>query len=599
MKICKKTKIFFKIFVFFCFFFKYEFARGLYETKAYPLIHMMNNNDFIGSSIHSLKNNIINLLFLYKDIKFKENYSTIDELADLQDETKIERLIREKVQYINKFVNKRQLIKFSGFIYLYEIINENNIYFLMHFIMTNNNNGIVIILPNNSYIDTNEFFRINKIKECENITAEKLEKRILFFQSLILNLKLNQSIYFIKNDEEIEYIYDNYKSKFGYFDLTRNISVQISKSQNIYKLNSKNLFFFLSKDNININSIFNKQQNNETFILTKKKTIIICVDYNVFNVVSDFSSHTTSTNSSIIAVIELIKLFSEVYKNEDVNYNILFFFTNYYYGISNFIDNINSTFKDSIEFVVCLDNLNESEFYIHETKKDQPHHILRFYEILKQIIKINIKKDIKMETQKIKIHNKHLPKTHEYFVLKNFPSFSLSSKNRTVTFLNRTPIIEQKLKKDNLKNHIKNIFESIYIYIKDYEEKLDEEKIQNELSYYTNLIKSDAMTDLNENLNKYNKFFIYKEDTMKLFNYLKIIMNHYINDSNFLIKDYKIPHDKKQKFFYQKYVNIAFSMTISYIFHYIHFLFVSLFLIITYLLVNFYFVPSFYKNTIK
>ncbi|CRG99686.1 conserved Plasmodium protein, unknown function [Plasmodium relictum] len=591
MKICKEIKFLLEIFVFFCFFFKYEFTRGSYKTKGYPLIHMIYNNASIGSSSYSLKNNIINLLFLYENIKFRENSLTIDNLADMKDETKIERLVREKVQYINKYVNKRQLIKFSGIIYLYEIINGNNFYFLMHFIMANNNNGLVIILPNNPYIDINEFLRINKISKDDHITEEKLEKRIIFIQKLLLNLKLNQSIYFIEDDSEIKKIYENYKSKFGYFDLTRNASVQFSKSQHIYKLNSKSLFFFLSKDNIHIDSIFNKQENSETFILTKKKTIIICIDYNIFNIISDFSLKSTSINSSIIVINQLIKLFSDVYNNEEVNYNLLFFFTNYYYGIEYFVDNVNSVFKDSIEFVLCLENLNESDFYIYETNKSQPPHILRFYDILKETIKINLKKELKIETQKIKIHNKHLPKIHEYFVLKNLTSFSLSSENRTATFLNRTPIIEQKLKKENIKNHIKNIFESIYIYIKDYKEKLDEENIKNKFSHYANLINFDDIIDLNENLNKYNKFFIYKDDIGKLFDYFKSVMNQYINDSNFMIKDYKIPHDKKQKYFYQRYVNITFSMAISYIFHYMHFLFVLLFLFILYIFVNFYLGP--------
>ncbi|SBS84458.1 conserved Plasmodium protein, unknown function [Plasmodium malariae] len=601
-------RIIFEILLFFCIFFKYEFARGLYETKAYPLIHLISNNEDTGFSGNLVKGNLINLLFLYKDVKWGENNLTVDSLVDMEDETHIERLIKEKIVHIMTFVNPRQLVKYSGFIYLYEIIHENNLYFLLHFILKNNNNGVIIIIPEKLHIDREEYFRINKIisKDQYNnkdITDEILEKRISFFQSLLLNLKLNQSIYFIKNNAEIENIYANYKSRFGYFDLTRNVNIiPISKNQQASKISSKNIYFFLSKDNININSIFKKKQNNETFHFTKKKTIIIATDYNVFNVISDFTIPNTSTNSQLIAMCELIRLYTEVFKNEDVNYNILFLFTNYYFGVDNFIKSVNMIFKENIEFVISLDSLNESDFYINEAKKEtQPEHVLRFYDILKRTVKTNFKKDIKIKSQNIKINNKHLPKLHEYFILKNINSFTLGSKNKESVFLNKLPMIEQKLKLDNLTKHIKSIFEALFIYMKHYKEEISEEKqIKNDMLKYTNHVRSkDDLDLLNENFNKYYKFFVYRDDVLKLINYIKTLINSYIIDSNFLITDYRIPYDKKEKYFYQKHVNITFSMSISYIFHYLHFLLVALFLILIYVCVNFHFVPSFYKNRMK
>lgn len=626
MKIYRKKSTFlliFEIFIFFCYILQNEFVKGSYESKGYPLIHLMNNNEYTGSANNFIKNNLINLLYIYKDVIFDEEKTLgIDSFLDIEDDTKIERLIKEKMLYINKYINSRQMIKYSGFIYLYEIIEKKNFYFLLHFLMTNNNNGLIIILPEDMYINVDEYYRINKINKLNDqnkknkvVSQDLLEKRIMFVQSLILNMKLQQSIYFIKNNKDIEKIYENYQSKFAYFDLTRNVSISpISKIQNVYKMNSKSLYYFLNKNNnIHINTIFNKQQDNQTFLLTKQKTIIICADFNVFNIFSDFPSNTTFTNSNLITIQNLIKLFYDVYNKEQVNYNILFFFTNYYYGIQDFLNSINVIFKENIEFVICLDNLNNSDFYIYESNKTQPQNVQAFYRILNNIVKGSIKKNVQMVNEKIKIHSKHLPSLHEYFVLNKINSFSLSSskKNNNMIFLNKFPMLQPKLNIQNVKNNIAIIFKSLYLYMT--QKKTDQkentqqeqsiEKNEKEKSMLTyinkNMSSNDDMNTIDYNLNKYNKFFIYKEDTLKLFNYFKTIINSNITDTNFLIKDYKLTTDKKQKFFYQKYAHVTFSMAISYVFHYVHLLFVVIFLVLVYICVNYYFVPMFYKNKIK
>ncbi|SBS86914.1 conserved Plasmodium protein, unknown function [Plasmodium ovale] len=610
---------FFQIVVLVYLLLKYEFVSGLYETKAYPFVHLMNNNEYVGSGNYLVKNNLVNLLSLYEGVIYEEeklgedSSKVIDNLANTDDETKIERVIKEKIQHINKQVNTRQLVKYSGFIYLYEIIHENNFFSFLHFIYRNNNNGVIIILPESLYIDSQEFLKLNKITckgKSKYINNNLIEKRIILTQNILLHLKLNQSIYFIKNSKEIENIYVNYKNKFGIFDLTRNVSISpISNNQHVTKINSKNFFFFLSKDNININSVFNKKDNNENFIFTKKKTIILVVDYNSFNIVSDLPGKSTSINSRLLLMNELIMLFSKVYKKEDVNYNILFFFTNYYHGIHNFIDSVNVIFRENIEFVICLDDFNGPDLYIHETEKTRQEPISLFYHLLNEVSKYNEKAEddisklnsVKVETQKIKIYDKHLPYLHQYFVLKKLTSFTLSSKNRNSTFFNKIPLIEQKLKLNNLKIHINTIFKAIYLYIKHFNgETIDTKEVQSYMLKYINDIRTDDyFTTLSDSLNDHNKFFVYKDDIAKLINKIKYMTNPYTTDLNSLVMDYKIPHDKKQKYFYQKYVNITFSMAISYIFHYVHFLLVVLFLALVYIFVNFHLVPSFCKSGIK
>ncbi|GAW80556.1 hypothetical protein, conserved [Plasmodium gonderi] len=611
MKIYSRSiQVLFPIFTALLLIFKYELVRGVHETKGYPFVHLVDsNNVHIGTNNYVAKGNLINILYLYKEITFEGDNLTIDNLVDIEDETRIERLIKEKIEFISKYVNTRQIIKYHGVIYLYEIVHAKNFYFLLHFILKNSSNCVVIIVPEHLQIDKEEYFRINKIthagelKKNDHINDEVLEKRILFIQGLLLNFKLKQPIYFIKNNKEIEHIYENYKGNFGLFDLTRNISiVPVSKNHHRNKIASKNIFYFLSKDNINIHSIFNKKENNETFLFTKRKTIIIAVDYNVFSVISSHPSHSTSTNSHIIVMMELIKLFSNVYEKEDVNYNMLFLFTNYYFGIDNFLDSVNVIFKENIDFVMCLDNLNDASFYIHQSDKVQPDHLLRFYDLLKGVMKNNHGKEIQTTTEKIKIYNQHLPKLHEYFELKNVHTFTLSTKGKTSTFLSKTPMIEQKIKADNVSKNTKSIFEVIYLYLKNFkEENIDEKEIYNNILIYTNqMMRNDNLSRLNESLNKFIKFFVYQDEIEKFVNHIKITINsHVVTDSKFLITDYKIPNHKKQKYFYQKNVIITFSMAISYIFHYLHFLMVALFLALFYILVNFYAVPSFYKTKAK
>ncbi|SCM24498.1 conserved Plasmodium protein, unknown function [Plasmodium chabaudi chabaudi] len=542
------------------------FVEGTYETKGYPLIHLSNNNENIGSVNNLVKNNLINVLSLYENVKIEGNEAAIDNIAKLEDETKVESIIKGKIQYINKNANSKYMIKYSGFINLYEMIHDHNIYFLIHFLTKNMSGGLVIILPENLYIDRNEYFKINNIepKKFANVTNDVLEKRILFAQKVLLNLKLNQAIYFVINNKEVENIYKNYTSKFSTFDLTRNVSVvPVSNAMSIKKLNSKSLYYFLSNDSININTIFNQKQSDEIFLLTKKKTIVITLDYNVFNVISDFASHTTSKNSGIILMNELISLFTQVYKKEDINYNILFFFSNYYYGIDNFIDSLNQVFKENIEFVICLDDFNEANAFLHQADQAKKQNYLsRFYDILKKKIQSNFKTELKIKKNKIKINNKHLPNIHEYFVLKNLNSFTLSSKNNNSTFLAKTPLLENKLKTDNIRKHAKALFEALYTYIKPTMKPSENEKeIEYNTTTYTNNIKNnEEINTIDHNLNKYNKFFLYKDDIVKLFNYIKTLINPQDTNNNYLVTDFIIPVDKTLKYTYQTHSKITFYM---------------------------------------
>ncbi|SCM23033.1 conserved Plasmodium protein, unknown function [Plasmodium chabaudi adami] len=569
------------------------FVEGTYETKGYPLIHLSNNNENIGSVNNLVKNNLINVLSLYENVKIEGNEAAIDNIAKLEDETKVESIIKGKIQYINKNANSKYMIKYSGFINLYEMIHDHNIYFLIHFLTKNMSGGLVIILPENLYIDRNEYFKINNLepKKFANVTNDVLEKRILFAQKVLLNLKLNQAIYFVINNKEVEGIYKNYTSKFSIFDLTRNVSVvPVSNAMSIKKLNAKSLYYFLSNDSININTIFNQKQSDEIFLLTKKKTIVITLDYNVFNVISDFASHTTSKNSGIILMNELISLFTQVYKKEDINYNILFFFSNYYYGIDNFIDSLNQVFKENIEFVICLDDFNEANAFLHQADQAKKQNYLsRFYDILKKKIQSNFKTELKIKKNKIKINNKHLPNIHEYFVLKNLNSFTLSSKNNNSTFLAKTPLLENKLKTDNIRKHAKALFEALYTYIKPNMKPSENEKeIEYNTTTYTNNIKNnEEINTIDHNLNKYNKFFLYKDDIVKLFNYIKTLINPQDTNNNYLVTDFIIPVDKTLKYTYQTHSKITFYMVISYLFHYIHFIIVGILTYILYIFIKY------------
>ncbi|VWU51359.1 conserved protein, unknown function [Hepatocystis sp. ex Piliocolobus tephrosceles] len=651
-KYAKKLFMLFPLFI--LFFFKNKLVQGLYETNAYPLIYLMHNNEYIGTGNYLLKHNLINLLSIYKDVNFegladistntdsKKNKLTIDELTDIEDGTKIERVIKKRMQFINKHVNNKHLIKHSSIIYLYELINKDNFYFLLHFLYKNSNGGVIIVIPESLYIDSEEFVRINSnnfganvgnnvrdnenenIKNIASVSNEIIEKRIRFIQSILFNLKLNQYIYFVPNNKEIEKRYTLYKDSFFFFDLTRNVTISaIKNTQNVVNMYGKHLLFFLTKDNININSIFKQKQNNETYLLSKKKTIILSVDYNNFHIISDMLLKTTSTNTSLLVMNELMNIFTKVYEKENIDYNLLFFFTNYSYGINNFIDTINPIFKESIEFIICLDNLNENDFFLYDEPKLQENLLLmRFYDILKKKVQQNLQKEMQIETQKIKIHNKLLPNMHEYFVLKKLSSITLSSQKNNFVFINKRPLIEQKLNLHNLKKHIKIIFEALYTYIKPKKIEIaggqvniqtdnnnndnnnnknnDDDDIFINYMNQINNIDSEQLLARNDELNKYKKFFIYTKDTNDLINNITKFINEYnTNINSLVIIDYKIPNERKQKFYYQTYVRIRFSMAISYIFHYLHFFVVIIFLAVVYLLVNYCLVPWFYESEKK
>jgi Zn-dependent M28 family amino/carboxypeptidase len=97
-----------------------------------------------------------------------------------------------------------------------------------------------------------------------------------------------------------------------------------------------------------------------------------------------------SNGSGVIALLELIRIFSKFYENYEnvIKYDILFVLTSggalNYEGTQHFINNLDSTVSDNLQYVLCLDTIagsHDMNMHVSRFPKENDEHGQRLYKV--------------------------------------------------------------------------------------------------------------------------------------------------------------------------------------------------------------------------
>jgi Zn-dependent M28 family amino/carboxypeptidase len=82
-----------------------------------------------------------------------------------------------------------------------------------------------------------------------------------------------------------------------------------------------------------------------------------------------------SNGSGVITLLELVRILSKFYENYEsvIKYDLLFVLTSggnlNFQGTQHFIDNLDATIQDNLQYVLCLDSLaGDEELYLHVSR---------------------------------------------------------------------------------------------------------------------------------------------------------------------------------------------------------------------------------------
>ena len=135
--------------------------------------------------------------------------------------------------------------------------------------------------------------------------------------------------------------------------------------------------------------------------------------------------------SGVIAVLELSRLFSNLYKNQNTkgNYNFVFVLTSggrfNYQGTKNWMKKLPLSFLESLEFSLCLEGLLGKNLFLHLSKKTENKEIVRLYKIFQKTASdLNI--PFQVVFKKINPGSNEINWEHEVLSFKKLESATLS-----------------------------------------------------------------------------------------------------------------------------------------------------------------------------
>ena len=243
--------------------------------------------------------------------------------------------------------------------------------------INSNANALLFILPKlNSVNDEFKSFLL----ETQNYLSEQILYIPVYFTEENDNVnevyQELEEIGKIENPENYDNTHDT--SIFGFFKLENNLlqfSLSASDSKKSDTLNFENIYGYLES----AQSPGGAQTNN---------IIAIVANYDDLSIAPDFPPGLNSNASSVIAMIEIIRILSKFYENYDsfAKYDLMFLMTSggalNYYGDNHFISNFDSSILENIQYILCLDSIseinNENQLYVHLSRYPKEEEDLAF-----------------------------------------------------------------------------------------------------------------------------------------------------------------------------------------------------------------------------
>jgi hypothetical protein len=252
------------------------------------------------------------------------------------------------------------------------------------------------------YINSNANALLFILPKPESLT-DKLKEFILQTQRFLSEQTLFIPVYFTNESKEVNEIYteleeisrDESPEKFensttgnrlsGYFKVENNL-LQFSLSASDPK----------KQDSLNFENIYGYLEGNSAGGVSNP-ILLITTYYDDFSVLPDYPSGLNTNASGVITILEIIRVLAKFYETYDtfVHYDILFMLSSAgslnYQGSNHYINSLESSVLENIQYVLCLDSLSlhENELYMHLSRFPKQEDEVAFK---LQKVRLNIKK---------------------------------------------------------------------------------------------------------------------------------------------------------------------------------------------------------------
>lgn len=181
-------------------------------------------------------------------------------------------------------------------------------------------------------------------------------------------------------------------------------------------------------------------------------TILVVAHYDTFGAAPDLATGSGSNSGGVVALLELARLFSQLY-DEDAsrgNYNLLFILTGgghtNFAGAREWLAVVDEQLLQSIDFALCLDTIvGASEegdgLYLHFSKSPKHPTIQRLRDTFKSVAG-DMQVPFHMVRKKINLTDPILAWEHEQFALKHVVSATVSSRPTPPSLFQRSSIFD-------------------------------------------------------------------------------------------------------------------------------------------------------------
>jgi len=195
-------------------------------------------------------------------------------------------------------------------------------------------------------------------------------------------------------------------------------------------------------------------------------TIAVVGHYDSFGVVPGLAK---DSGTSAVAVLELARMFAKAYKKQKGEYNLLFVLTAgghmNFAGARDWLEMLDVQLMDSIDFVVCLDDLSTSNaLHLHYSKNPQDTTMKRISTAFETASSTNGAK-LTLHRKKIQLKNPHLAWQHEQFAMKRIVGVTLSSHATPAKLFARSSHFQKTIKPKDFSQLISTVADAIASFV--------------------------------------------------------------------------------------------------------------------------------------
>jgi len=384
--------------------------------------------------------------------------------------------------YKGDLLRKIALIKFSDITSIEELKKY----------ITSNANALILILPKVDSLTSN-------MRELLVDTQKFLVEQTLFIPVYFTeeNVEIND-IYNELEDISREEFPENYSDDkapkgglLGNFKIENNL-LQFSLSANDPK----------KHESINLENLIGSLEGSSQAGISNP-VVAIVANYDDLSILPDFPSGLNSNASSVVAMLEIMRILSKFYENYNsmVHYDILFLLTSggalNYQGSNHYINNLDSTLLENLQYVLCLDSLanSENELFVHLSRYPKPEDDVSFrlqnsFNSTAENMEINLQ----YKKKKVFLSEKNVPWEHEQYSKKKVLTSTISGRSEVSTnMFDSRFILDTEVDKKSLKKSIKFIVGSLFGILfdaenidifQDDESLIDEQNLDTLISYF-------------------------------------------------------------------------------------------------------------------